>query len=590
MSRILFGLRFRLILLVTIAILPALGGVIYSASKQRQWMGKAGELEALRLARLAATEQNRLIEGTRQMLIVLAQLPMVRERDSEKCNALFGALVAESPLYGNLGAIEADGHLFCGAFPVNEPIDTEDLTYFKRALLDRDFAIGDFHISPVTGKASLNFGYPVLSKTGDVQSVVFVTLDLEWLNGMVGNAKLPAGSTFTVIDSQGMVLAYYPDGTEHVGKILPQSPVARAILAHQEEGTIEGVGEDGVPRLYAFTPLAGDVNGRVYVGIGIPSEVAYAPVNRALVFDIVLLGGVMLLSTLAAWFGGDIFLLRRLNKLVHATQRLSSGDLSVRTGIPKGPGELGQLTTAFDQMAEALERREKERQEVQEALQRYADRLRALATRLAEAEEAERHRLACELHDRVGQNLTALSINQSIMINLLSPESRGKLGSRLDDSVTLLDETMQCIRDMMVDLRPPVLDDYGLAAALRWYLERFSERTGLKTIFDGEEFNPRLPPLVETALFRIAQEALTNVVRHAHADRVTVTLGDEMGSTRLTISDDGVGFDPKISHSYNEHPSWGLITMRERAMAIGCHLRVESGPGTGTTVFVEMTG
>jgi len=206
------------------------------------------------------------------------------------------------------------------------------------------------------------------------------------------------------------------------------------------------------------------------------------------------------------------------------------------------------------------------------------EQLRALTARLAEVEEEERRRLTR------GQNLTALSVNISAARSLLPPETAPQAASRLDDSIALLEETAEHIRDVMGELRPAVLDDYGLLATLHWYAQRFRGRTGLTVVVQGEELTPRPPSAVETALFRIAQEALTNAAKHAKASQVTVTLEPVDGGARLTIADDGVGFDPAA----RRQAGWGLMTMRERAEAVGAHLRVESAPGKGTQVVVEV--
>jgi signal transduction histidine kinase len=147
-------------------------------------------------------------------------------------------------------------------------------------------------------------------------------------------------------------------------------------------------------------------------------------------------------------------------------------------------------------------------------------------------------------------------------------------------------ETVERTRDVMSDLHPPVLDDYGLLAALRWYGDRFSKRTDIATLFEGKELAPRLAPDVESALFRIAQEALTNVARHTHAKTVTLTLERADGGAQLIIADDGAGFDP----ARDAPRGWGMITMRERAESVGGRMRVESAPGKGTRVIVESGG
>jgi len=216
------------------------------------------------------------------------------------------------------------------------------------------------------------------------------------------------------------------------------------------------------------------------------------------------------------------------------------------------------------------------------------EELRALAVRLEEMEEAERRRLAQELHDSVGQNLTALGINLNVISNLLPSETETGLRKRLDDCFNLVEETTDRIRNVMAELRPSVLDDYGLVAALRWHAERFSERTGVAILMGEEDLKRQLPTAVAAAIFRIAQEALTNISKHARASQVTLQLQDVAGGVRFTVVDDGVGFDPNILRQPGGRSGWGLVTMRERATAMGGNLSVRSEPGKGTQVVVEV--
>jgi signal transduction histidine kinase len=219
------------------------------------------------------------------------------------------------------------------------------------------------------------------------------------------------------------------------------------------------------------------------------------------------------------------------------------------------------------------------------------EQLQELSRRLVETQEIERRQIAQEFHDQVGQNLTALSINLNILRNQLPAESEVRLGARLDESQRLLEETAERIRDTISELRPVVLDDYGLGAALRWYIQKFSKRTELKVvtrIADGEPAQ-RTPPAVETALFRVAQEALTNIAKHAHARRATITLKPFGRAVRLTIADDGVGFSLAGLGRSGERQSLGLIGMRERIEAVGGRLRVETAPGAGTRIIAEVS-
>jgi PAS domain S-box-containing protein len=220
----------------------------------------------------------------------------------------------------------------------------------------------------------------------------------------------------------------------------------------------------------------------------------------------------------------------------------------------------------------------------------------AMAARLAEASEAERRRLARELHDQVGQNLTALSLNLSMLRSQLTAAECDLPGTlcrvlydRLDDSLALVSQTMEQVRGVMADLRPPVLDEYGLLAALQWEGARLEGRTGIGVDVVGSETEPRLNLWVETALFRIAQEALTNVVKHAQATHVDVALSTEDDTLRMIVADNGVGFDPQQAREMDGDGGWGLRTMVERAEAIGGSCHVESRPGEGTRVIVQVS-
>jgi signal transduction histidine kinase len=192
------------------------------------------------------------------------------------------------------------------------------------------------------------------------------------------------------------------------------------------------------------------------------------------------------------------------------------------------------------------------------------------------------------LHDQVGQNLTALGINLNIVQSLVPEGTADAVCSRLDDSLSLLKQTTQRIRDVMADLQPPVLEDYGLMTALRWYGAQFASRAGIPVDVQGDELAPRLSHPVESVLFRIAQEALTNVARYAQATRATVTVTADEGVVRLVVSDDGVGFDPVRAAGPDGRQSWGLLTMAERTEAVGGRLWIDSDPKQGTQVVVEV--
>ncbi|MBE7556835.1 MAG: PAS domain S-box protein [Anaerolineales bacterium] len=234
---------------------------------------------------------------------------------------------------------------------------------------------------------------------------------------------------------------------------------------------------------------------------------------------------------------------------------------------------------------------EEEKSRLLEQIRQQREHLRALSQRLAEVQEAERRQLARELHDQVGQKLTALDLNLNIIWARLAetPAGTDLVKARLDDSLALVEETAVTIRNVMATLRPPVLDDYGLVAALRWYGAQLSARAGFTlSVQEDGTGQSRLPGPVENTLFRIAQEALNNAAKHAQAAKVTITLSEKNGLVRMVVADNGRGFKLASVAETNGQPRWGLMTMAERAEAVGGRCWVNSGPAQGTQVMVEI--
>lgn len=229
-----------------------------------------------------------------------------------------------------------------------------------------------------------------------------------------------------------------------------------------------------------------------------------------------------------------------------------------------------------------------ERMRAEQGLRDSHEQIKALAARLSELEESERRLLARELHDQIGQTLTALGINLNLVRQQLPVDSALALGCRLDDALQLLKQVTARVRGIMTELRPAVLDDYGLLAALQWYGGQFAKRTGINVDVLADEPVERPPLETETAFFRIAQEALTNVAKHAHAKHVDLILEQAPACIRLIVADDGVGLDPQREPAPAGEAGWGQLIMRERAASVGGKFSLESEPGYGTRVVVEV--
>jgi len=223
-----------------------------------------------------------------------------------------------------------------------------------------------------------------------------------------------------------------------------------------------------------------------------------------------------------------------------------------------------------------------DRKKAERALREYADRLQGLSRRVVEVQEEERRHLARELHDEIGQSLTAIGIT----LQAVKRSGGAAELPQLEECIGMVDHAIQQVRHLSLDLRPAMLDDLGLVSALRWYLDHQAQRVGYAArLASDKKDDVRIAPAIEIAAFRVAQEALTNVARHARAQRVNVRLRVRGGALRLVVRDDGSGFDPEAIHQRGDSGAGlGLLGMRERAALLGGRVKIRSAPGRGTEV------
>ncbi len=278
--------------------------------------------------------------------------------------------------------------------------------------------------------------------------------------------------------------------------------------------------------------------------------------------------------------GGNWFILNWINRLLAATRLLSAGNLSARTGSG-GAGELARLAGAFDEMATAIEQRHSEQRRAQDQIQRQ---LRQVIT----AQEDERMRIARELHGETGQSLSALILGLDVAQMVLA-EDKQKTEEHLKDLKAMTEETLRDLRRLIADLRPSLLDDLGLGPALAWYGEQRLTPLGIRFVLNDDGQEERLPPEMETALFRIVQEGITNGIRHAHASAVDIDLIHQDGFVTLQLADNGCGFNTAAVESNDtEGRGLGLRGMQERANLLGGEFQLRSAPGAGTTIRVRV--
>jgi signal transduction histidine kinase len=585
------SIRVRLILLILFATLPAFGLVLYTAIEEQRLAATAAQKEALRLARLVAEDHRELIEETRGLLIAMAQYSAVRNHDSAQCNEFFTALLQHyRGDYTNLAAIGRDGNMICSAIPVTQPFSAAHELWFRQAMQSRDFSLSDYRIGRVSGKAQVSLTYSVLGPDDQVHTIVLAGLSLDRVKPLIAKVQLPMGSVAALIDHNGIVLARYPESGESVGHAFSNAPIFGTNLINQSDGQAQSAAVDGVSRFYAFTHLGvAPRNKDVSVIVGIPEEIVLAQANRTLKRNLILLGLVGILAMMVAWLVGNLFIIHPVSSLVAATEHLAAGNLSVRTGPPYQDGELGELKQAFDKMAETLQTRQADAKRAEEELRGSREQLRQLAAHLQSVREEERTRISREIHDGLGQALTGLKMDLSWLIrkrdenhNSLSQDSlREKTKSLLD----VVDSIIQTVRTISTELRPGVLDYLGLAAAIEWQVHEFQKRTATECELSLPTEEIPIDATCSTAMFRIFQETLTNIARHAQATKVKINLEEKDNSAILEVADNGRGIRQS---NLSDPKSLGLLGIRERALLLGGEVSIRRNDGEGTTVSVRI--
>ena len=352
-----FSLRVRLLTLVLLMVVPWLLLMGYTQLEERKTAVANVNEDALRLIRIVTSNQATQVEAARQLLLAFARLPQLHTQDAAACNAFLAEMLPAYPSYMNIAVADPNGNLYCSALPFKGPINVADRTYFKMAIQLRDFAIGDYQIGRILQRPALNYGYPLLSPSGELTGVVIVVQNLNWLTSALTDVAFPPGAVLIVTDRNGTVLARMPDAGDWIGKTLPEAHVLEEVTDQRDGGVFEADDAKGVTRLWAHAPLIAGQD--LHATIGTPKAFAFADINRRLVRNLVGLALVTILAVIAALLGGQ-FILRRVDTLVEGTRKLASGELGTRVPELGCKSELDLLAPSFNSMAATLQERDRE--------------------------------------------------------------------------------------------------------------------------------------------------------------------------------------------------------------------------------------
>lgn len=453
-----------------------------------------------------------------------------------------------------------------------------DRDYFRQAVAARRPYIG----KPIQGRTLhrpvLAIGMPILNPDGSLRAVLSGITDLTDPNflGIIADPSLPGGSELAVASARDRTIV----ASSVAGQTLAAMPEVGAHAMYDRfsngfEGSGIAADAGGVPKLYSGkqVPSAGWT-----VVAALPTDVVFRPVQ---VMQRYLYAIATLFTVLAVLIVGWTTR-RSLAPLEEAGESLRQMTAGLSPLPIRRDDEIGQLLRSFNRLLEDRQRHEAALAESQGDLAFSRQRLRELSAHNESRLEEERRSIAREIHDELGQLLTALKMECSLLCRTYPDDPL--LQAKVEGMRSLLDSTIGVARHIVSNLRPPALD-HGIIPAIEWQAEDFSLRWEIPCALELDADDVLLDDARATTLFRIVQESLTNVARHAKATQVSVSLRREGATLQLCVRDDGQGFDPALVAT---KPGFGLQGMRERAISFDGTMRISSAPGAGTAVTVEI--
>jgi signal transduction histidine kinase len=545
-ARVLSQVRTKLLLLVLLLVFPAVLLVIYSSFQQRRIEKERARENAVAISRLAAAQQEQFIRNARQLLATLTEFSFL----TLTTNVSFAEvhllnLKKLSPDYLTFGLIELDGTVFCSASPTNNGTSLRDRSYFQRVRETKAFAIGDYQVGRLTTQPSLNFGYPVFDENAQLKRVVFSALKLSLLSESLSHVPMPSDATVTVIDRSGNILACHPYREKLVGQSLVGTPLFKWALANKQ-GVAELPGIDGTPQLNAITCITEGQLPSLFVSVGIPVETSFAQANEKLARNSLLLAVITTCLLTGAWWYARRFFLQPVNTLVAAANRIAAGDLTTRTHLPNGIGELNSLAKAFDTMASTLERRQAEIAEANANLERRVEeRTRALAETNRELESfsySVSHDLRAPLR-HIGGFVGLLQLRAGALLDEKCQRYLKMISSSTKEMGTLVDDLLSFSRMGRAEMR-----------ATRFNFEQLTRNTIEELAPDaaGRDIVWKIAALPEIqadpALMRqVMTNLISNALKYSRTRaKAEIEIGcqpNDNGHHVFFVRDNGVGFD-----------------------------------------------
>jgi len=359
----------HLFALVAVSLLPVIAIQAYNEFDLRRARQEEVQDEALGLAKLAAAGQQQIVQGIRQALIALSELPAIKAKDTQGCNAYLSKIKQRYPGFISFIVVDMNGSSFCDASSDHKPSTAAGRPYFASTLKTGAFTVGEFAIGRLTGRNVLHFALPFYGDDARMGGVVIAALSLDWLADSIARQDVPPGAALAITDRNGTVLARYPDNGRFIGRKMPNDKYWRV----DHPGTTATLDLDGVERIVGFSALQAD-SGGLLVSFGLNKAQAFTKIQRRTQRGIFLITLSTLIVLVLMWLGARRFIQRPLGQLVDAANQWRLGEFARRVDI-RGKSEIARVAGAFNSMADALEHRERELSEAKERAEEAAARI-----------------------------------------------------------------------------------------------------------------------------------------------------------------------------------------------------------------------
>ena len=567
-------LRAQAILLIVLLLLLMTAltvGVAFLAYRQvSQTLAESRDEE---LAIIGAERLSEQMENMLRSLLLLADQPEMQSGEPTIQEATLNRgreLVADlTNRDGGIIILDADGFV-----SVTKPFrpdligqDFSQETYFQNAKENRTFTFSDVIQEPGTNQNLIVIAVPIINREEDKfvgALAVRYYIDFQRLGPEIEKLKVGENGIAYLVDRNGHLI-YHPEDYLIGTEFSRSAAVQQLLQADQRSGAVTSL-QNGLVEGYAIVPITGWglVIGEPWSQVIAPAQISLRPVIVILIIGLIVVASVVSV--------GVQRVTDPIQNLVTQTRQVSAGDYDAQVHLSRIK-EIRELGTAFNEMVQQIGR--------------YRAGMRHYVADVTRSQEEERKRIARDLHDDTVQSLIAISQRLELLKGSLSEPEKSR--TRLVEVRSMVTGAIASVRQFSRDLRPLALEDLGLAAAVQYLASQLAQREGIDVNLNIDGELEGLANDMEVAIYRMLQECLNNVKKHANATQVDVSVQVMPGYVKLTIEDDGQGFEiPEAITDFASHGSFGVMGLYERAQLFGGEVQIESDQGQGTVVSIVM--